>query len=134
MILSVINDFELFVVEDEWFYSEDMCRRMKKYDLKKCKMEEKRAIMEAANELNIKLELLREEAEIRHKEKEIVKEKELEKEKERKLEKEEERKEAKITDTPEVNEEIAKTATTDDDDDDDNCFVECLNLAFSPLK
>jgi hypothetical protein len=54
---------------------------MKKYDLKKCKMEEKRAIMEAANGLNIKLELLREAAEIKHKEKEIEKEMELEKKK-----------------------------------------------------
>ncbi|MDD4636338.1 MAG: hypothetical protein PHV66_01850, partial [Bacteroidales bacterium] len=144
MILSVINDFELFVVEDEWFYSEVMCRRMKKYDLKKCKMEEKRAITEAANELNIKLELLREEAEIKHKEKEIEKEMELEKEKEKKeiviviernlKRKEEREEESQQTDSPEVNEEIAKTTTDDDDDDDDNCFVECLNLAFSPLK
>lgn len=133
MILSVINDFELFVVEDEWFYSEDLCRRMKKYDLKKCKMEEKRAIMEAANELNIKLELLREAAEIKHKEKEIEKEMEMELEKKKKeivvIERKEER---KLTDSPEVNEEIAKTTTTDDDDN--NCFVECLNLAFPPLK
>ena len=92
-------------------------------------MEEKKASKEAANELKFKLELLREEAEIKHKEKE----KELEKEKERKLEKEEERKEAKITDTPEVNEEIAKT---DDDDDDEktNCLVECLNFTYPPLK
>jgi len=130
MILSVINDFELFVVEDEWFYSEDLCRRMKKYDLKKCKMEEKRAIMEAANELNIKLELLRETAEIKHKEKEIEKEMELEKEKEKKEIVVERKEERKLTDSPEVNEEIAKTTTTDDD----NYPVECRNYTFPPLK
>lgn len=69
MILSIVNDFELFVVDDEWFYSEDMCRRMKKFDIKKCKMKESRAIKDAVNELNDRIELLREVAEIKHKEK-----------------------------------------------------------------
>lgn len=84
MVFSVVNDFDLFVVNDEWFYSEDMCRRMKKFDLNKCKIEERKARKESANQLKIRLELLREAAEMRHKEKEMEIEIEKELEKERK--------------------------------------------------
>jgi len=140
-ILSIVNDFELFVVDDEWFFSEDMCRRMKSYDIKKCKTEERRASRDAANELKIKIEQLREVTEMMHKEKEL--EKELEKEKEleseRKLELEKllekklelEKNEKTKSESPEVKEEEGKT---DDDDEKNNCLVECLNFTYPPLK
>ncbi|MDD4822495.1 MAG: DUF4373 domain-containing protein [Bacteroidales bacterium] len=134
MVLSVVTDFELFVVTDEWFYSEDMCRRMKKFDLNKCKIEERKARKEAANELKIKLELLREEAEMRHKEKEIEKEMEMEKEIKTIVESKEEKKEEKLIESPEVNEEIAKTTTTTTTENPNNCLVECLNFTYPPLR
>jgi len=154
-ILSIVNDFGLFVVDDEWFFSEDMVRRMKKFDIKKCKIDERRANKDAANELKARLEVLKEAAKIRHKEKELEKElerelelkleleRELELEKklvvERKLELEKilekklelEKNEKTISESPEVKEEEGKTTTTEDIN---NCLVECLNFTYPPLK
>ncbi len=150
-ILSIVNDFELFVVDDEWFFSEDMVRRMKKFDIKKCKIDERRANKDAANELKARFEVLKETAKIKLKEKEMEKElelelereleRELETERELKLEKERnkekeleeklelEKNEKTKSESPEVKEEIAKT----DDDDNNNCLVECLNFTYPPL-
>ncbi len=78
LVLAILNDFDLFSFDGEYYSSADMDRKMKQYDDKKCKFVLKKAILEQDKLLELKDKYASNEALIKGKEIKEIKGKEIE--------------------------------------------------------